>query len=74
MDDLPGVDQSSHDLAADAKSEFALHARADDAGELAIGSLNCSGRGDADKWRIGARVGGGSPAAGKCCGHGKSSG
>src|SRR6185295_13421111 len=74
MDDLPGVDQSSHDLAADTESEVTLHARAHNASELAARSVHLSGGGDPNQWRLRPRVGGGLPAAGKHCGNGKGCG
>jgi hypothetical protein len=74
MDDLSSVDQSSHNLTADAKSEVALHARANDAGKIALGSVNCSSCGDPHERRTCARVGSGSLAAREDCGHGNSSG
>jgi hypothetical protein len=74
MDDLAGVDQSSHDLAADAESEVALHARANDAGILARGAVNGSSRGDPHERRTCARVRIRSPAAREDCGHSNSSG
>jgi len=51
-----------------------LHPSTDGPGELALRSINCSGCGDANQRRIGARVGGGSPAAGEQCGYGEGSG
>lgn len=71
MDDLAGVDQSSHDFAANAEPKVALHARVDNAGEFPIGSLNRSGRGDPHERRIGARVGAGSATTNQQSGNGK---
>jgi len=74
MDDLAGVNHSSHDLAADAEPEVALHARADNASELAARSLHLSGGGDPNQRRVSPRVGGGLPAAGEHGGNGKGCG
>jgi hypothetical protein len=63
--DLAGVDQPRDDLAGNAEAKVALHACADGAGELAGRSLNLAGGGDPHQRRIGARVGGGSPASGQ---------
>jgi hypothetical protein len=74
MDDLARVDQSSHHLAADAESEVALHARANDSGILALGSVNCSSCGDPHERRSCAGVGSGSPTAREDCGRDNGSG
>jgi len=65
MDDLSGIDQPRHHLATYAESEIALHASADNAGELAARSLSLSGSGDAHQRRLGSRVGLRPSAAGK---------
>jgi hypothetical protein len=57
VDDLAGIDQSSHYLASNAEAEVALHAGADNAGELLIRSLARSGIGNPNQRRCRARVG-----------------
>jgi hypothetical protein len=74
MDYLARVDQSSHHFAADAESEVALHARADNAREFAARSLHLSGGGDPNQRRVRPRIGGGLPAAGEHGWNGKGCG
>jgi hypothetical protein len=56
VDDLSGIDQPRDHLAADAEGEVALHASADNSGELAARSLSLSGSGDAHQRRVRARI------------------
>ena len=57
MDNIAGVDQSSHDLSTDAESEVALHACADDAGEFLARALTLSGACDLHQRRFRAGIG-----------------